>query len=88
MLYSVDIGNGSHILLTEEKVLVNQYTESSHEYEAFENGMNAVAEAYNVPINTITLAKEHCDVIDEMYIELGVDDPTNDVAKYILNHRD
>ena len=86
MLYLVDIDNGSHLLFTEEKVLVNQYTGSGSEYDAFENGMNAVAEAYDVKIKELTLSNEHCEIVEEMFEELGCDDSTHPIAKYVLAH--
>ena len=85
-VYLIDLGTSEHILFTEEKVLVNLYADSSEVYDAFESGMDAIAEVSNIDIVEVTMSEEDCNEVSEMFMDIGVGGPTNHVVEYILKH--
>ena len=90
-LYLVCIGCGIDLLISKDEVLVNNYSDSTAQYDIFENTAYSVSNHCGGSIVEIELSDEHCTVVEEMFEDIDYRDPTQQgaekaIAEYILKH--
>ena len=86
-LYLVYCGNGTDLLLSEDEILINNYAESTSEYDTFERTAYAVAGHFGGVIKQRSLTEEHHSIVDDMFEAITPDKPSdNHIAKYVIDN--
>lgn len=85
MLYLIHVGNDTDLLLTENGIVLNCFSEHAHEYNIFVRTVYEVANHFGGEIEELETDEKHFDRIEEMFDELDVDGPTKHIAEYILS---
>jgi len=84
-LYLVYVGNGTDLLITKDKILINNFAESTREYDAFERTAHAVADTYGGVIKERSLPDNLYDTVDEMFEALpAYDSCDKHIAEFIM----
>ena len=86
-LYLVYAGNGTDLLLSDDEIIVNNFADTSTEYDIFERTAHAVVSALGGVVKERSLAEEHYDVIDDMFEAITPDNPSDKhIAEYIMKN--
>ena len=86
-LYFVYVGCGTDLLLSEDKVLINNYSDSTDTYNAFEQTAQIVSAFYGGTIKERSLAEEHYTIVDDMFEAITPEEPSDKhIAKYIMEN--
>ncbi len=90
-LYLVYAGGGVDLLISKDKVLVNNYSDSTDTYNAFEQTAQIVASHFGGEIKEISLPQEYYTIVEEMFeaIDYRSDTaPNNDdhIAVFIMDN--
>lgn len=86
-LYLVYCGNGTDLLISEDEILINNFADTTTEYDIFERTARTVAGAFGGEIKERVLAENHHSIVDEMFEDITPDNPSdNHIAKYIMDN--
>jgi hypothetical protein len=86
MLYHVYIAGGIDLLFTNEKIIINCFTESTRDYDIFNSTAHAVAAHFGGEIQSLTLDEDKQDDVFEMLEDAETNGSEKDVVTLILNN--